>query len=529
MTSMARSQLWGLPRLTPLTVLITSITSVSFLLFGYDQGLMSGIILSPSWKSTMGSPTPLLIGTITALHALGALAGALVTALIGEDLGRKRTLLSGAALVLLGGVGMACAGERYVFMAARTLAGVGVGFVCSVAPVYQAEISETGQRGWLVCCQLTTMLVGLGLAYGIDYGFYFYPGEMQWRIPVGLQVVFAGYVLVAGIWVTDTPRWLVRKGRKGEGKAVLARLRGLEVDDEDVVREVEEIEKAVLMEVQVQGGWGDLFRDNGVMANKRFYLAVGIQFMQQCSGINIVTYYAPTLYRTSLGMSQERAMLLGCFTQLWYILASFVTWYTIDRVGRRKLFITMALGMCFVLIGEAVCVGMGTPAASIAAVIFVFLFEACFTWGWMACVWIYPPEILPLSIRAKGSALAAAADFLGNFLVVEVTPVGIEKMGAWFYVVWAVLNLVNALVVWLFYPETGGLPLEAVDSIFTREVDESFDTNGGTAGLPRLQWSRVRVAADMVEESRAARKRETWIAESEGGLLCDDDTDGYGT
>jgi hypothetical protein len=82
-------------------------------------------------------------------------------------------------------------------------------------------------------------------------------------------------------------------------------------------------------------------------------------------------------------MDQETALFLGCFTQLWYILASFVTWYTIDRVGRRKLFISMALGMCGVLVAEAICVGIGTPPASIAAVVFVFLFEACFTWGWM--------------------------------------------------------------------------------------------------------------------------------------------------
>ncbi|OIW25740.1 hypothetical protein CONLIGDRAFT_635532 [Coniochaeta ligniaria NRRL 30616] len=267
------------------------------------------------------------------------------------------------------------------------------------------------------------------------------------------------------------------------------------------------------------------------MADKRFYLAVGIQFMQQCSGINIVTYYAPTLYRETLGMSQERAMLLGCWTQTWYVLASLVTWYTIDRVGRRRLLVSMALGMSAVLVGEAASVGVGTPAAAVAAVAFVFLFEACFTWGWMACVWIYPPEILPLSIRAKGSGLAAAADFLGNYLVVQVTPVGIRKMGAWFYVVWAVLNLVNAAVVWLCYPETGGLTLEAVDSVFTRDEEEpgsTSDEGGFATGLRELQWSRVGVAAEMVRESRAARKRDA-ATESERGLLAADGTPGYGT
>ncbi len=191
----------------------------------------------------------------------------------------------------------------------------------------------------------------------------------------------------------------------------------------------------------------------------------------------------------------------------------------------------MALGMSLVLVGHVVSIGVGSPTAAIAAVVFVFLFEACFTWGWMACVWIYPPEILPLSIRAKGSGMAAAADFLGNYLVVQVTPIGIQKMGAWFYVVWAAFNLVNAVVVWLCYPETGGLTLEAVDSVFTRDEEESesaSDEGGCATGLRELQWSRVRVAAEMVHESRTARKRETAI-ESERGLLAADGTPGYGT
>ncbi|OCK80982.1 general substrate transporter, partial [Lepidopterella palustris CBS 459.81] len=109
--------------------------------------------------------------------------------------------------------------------------------------------------------------------------------------------------------------------------------------------------------------------------------------------------------------------------------------------------------------------------ASVAAVVFVFLFEACFTWGSMATVWIHPAEILPLKSRAKRASQAGVADFLGNFLVVEVTPPGIRNIGWRFYIVWAVLNVVNSAVVFCFYPETGGLPLEAVDRLFVEEKE----------------------------------------------------------
>ncbi|EED77707.1 predicted protein [Postia placenta Mad-698-R] len=165
------------------------------------------------------------------------------------------------------------------------------------------------------------------------------------------------------------------------------------------------------------------------MAHKRFYLALGIQFMQQMTGICIVTYYTPTLFQVSLHMSQQMSLFLGCWVQTWYFIASLVTWYTIDRVGRRKLWITMAIGQMILLVLEAACVAIDNPASGAAAVCFIFLYETCFTWGWMATVWVYPPEILPLKIRAKGSALAAAADFLGNFLVVEITPPALQNIG----------------------------------------------------------------------------------------------------
>ena len=105
-----------------------------------------------------------------------------------------------------------------------------------------------------------------------------------------------------------------------------------------------------------------------------------------------MTYYAPTLFQASLNFSASGALLMGSLLQVWYILASFVTWYTIDRVGRRPLLISMAIGMCIVLVLEAIMVaiggGAGATGPGIAAVVFVFLFEACFTWGWMGCVWV---------------------------------------------------------------------------------------------------------------------------------------------
>jgi MFS family permease len=131
---------------------------------------MSGIIISNYWLSAMNNPSTLMVGTVTALYGVGAFFGALCAAFVAEGLGWKRTLLLGAAIVIIGAVLMSSAIERVQFMVARIVTGVGIGYVTIVTPVYQSEISAAAHKRWQVCCQLMTMLFGLMSAYWINYG-----------------------------------------------------------------------------------------------------------------------------------------------------------------------------------------------------------------------------------------------------------------------------------------------------------------------------------------------------------------------
>lgn len=215
----------------------------------------------------------------------------------------------------------------------------------AVTPVYQSEITPPEHRGWQLCCQLTSMIGGIVLTYWINYAFYFYEGPVQWRFPLLFQAIFAVYVIVATMFMPETPRWLIRHdGTPVRGIEVLAKLRGLPRDHPVVLKEAKEIIEAIEIEEGEEGSWWDLFRDHGISADKRVWLGVGVQFMQQITGarhlchclpsatisycytgINIVTYYAPTLFEVSLGMTQERALFFGCWVQVWYMIASFVT------------------------------------------------------------------------------------------------------------------------------------------------------------------------------------------------------------
>ena len=162
---------------------------------------------------------------------------------------------------------------------------IGIGFLTSVAPVYQSEICLPSQRGWHLSCQLSTMLFGLMLAYWVNYGFYFHLGPVQWRFPILFQAVFAIYILAVVPFLPDTPRWLMlHEATPEKGTYVLSKLRDKAIDDQMVQKEKNEILSAINIEAEEEGSWKSLFSDGGCSANKRFFLAVGIQFMQQTSG-----------------------------------------------------------------------------------------------------------------------------------------------------------------------------------------------------------------------------------------------------
>lgn len=175
----------------PLLSVITSVCSGAFLLFGYDQGVMSGVVISQYWLEQMGNPSAIMIGTISALYDVGAVFGSILAAITAERLGQKYALISGCILLIIGCVLMGAAIERIMMMFGRVFTGLGIGYITSVAPVYQSEVCLATQRGWLMCCELTTLLFGLFLAYWINYAFYFHPGGMQWRFPLLFQIVFA--------------------------------------------------------------------------------------------------------------------------------------------------------------------------------------------------------------------------------------------------------------------------------------------------------------------------------------------------
>ncbi|KXL43979.1 hypothetical protein M433DRAFT_68828 [Acidomyces richmondensis BFW] len=458
-----------------LTLAITSVCSSGFLLFGYDQGVMSGnynnhllgIITSSTFLDAMGDPDSTIVGTIVSIFHIGAFLGAIFTSIVGERLGRRRTLICGTAIDTVGAI-LQCTsyGQAQMFVG-RIISGLaGIGMVTSAVPVYQSEVLKAGTRGWVGACLLSIVISGLVLAYWLDYGFSFANSSIQWRFPIAFQLVFALYAGIGALFLPDTPRWLYGHSQVDESMKVLSALRNLPANDPSVQLEYADTAAALELERKERSDWTGVFRDGGVKGNRRVLLAMGAQLMQQATGINVALFYAPTIFEKVIGMPHNLALLVAGALQTWWLISSFLTWYLIDRFGRRKLYMTMAVGMSLCMTGLSISVWKNTHASGIGATICLFMFEAFFVWGWHSGIWIYPPEILPFKLRAQGSALSTSMNWIGSFVIGEVSNPGFARLGYRFYIIFAAFNLSFIPIVYFFYPETAGKTLESVDLIF---------------------------------------------------------------
>ncbi len=207
----------------------------------------------------------------------------------------------------------------------------------------------------------------------------------------------------------------------------------------------------------------------------RLIIGVGVQAMQQLTGINIICYYLPYVLTNSLGFAGSTARLLGAVNAMTYLASTFIGLFFIDRWGRRRLMMYGALGQCCSWLAITVLLNSPDEAASYlskqrqlagAAVFFFFLFDCFFGAGWQGVSWLYSSEINSTKYRISGMSYGVATNWLINFAVVFVTPLGIANLGARFYVIWTVLNALMVPIIWLFYPETAGRSLEYVDSMF---------------------------------------------------------------
>lgn len=212
----------------------------------------------------------------------------MATAVLGERLGRRKSVAIGALTSLLGALLQATAYTRSHLIVGRIVSGIGLGIINSTVPVLQAEFSPKASRGIYVCAQLSTLNFGIFLVYWIDYAFVTHTSSYAWRVPTILQCIIPIVILGLLMLIPETPRWLASHDRPDECLAVLARVADTGEDDIEVQKLHTVITETVAYEASRQAGWRDIVRRDPIKSRRRFLIACGIQMFQQLGGINAI-------------------------------------------------------------------------------------------------------------------------------------------------------------------------------------------------------------------------------------------------
>ncbi|KAL1991055.1 hypothetical protein VTN49DRAFT_5559 [Thermomyces lanuginosus] len=479
-----------------LQLAITVACEMAFILFGYDQGVFSGIVGNDDFLEVVNHPSDSLLGIIVSIYNLGCFSGCILNFIFGEYFGRRGCMWIAMVWIIVGAILQTTAFSVPHIMVARYITGIGTGIETSTVPMYQSELCEAHKRGRLVCSEALFVGVGIVIAYFFDYGMNFSDQRaLAWRLPIACQMIFCFVVIILVFGLPESPRYLYNKGRNEEALKVLCDVYDREPDHPKIVKEQNDILEAIRLETQ-EGGykWRNLFHRDEVQTGKRVLLAYGMQFMNQVGGINLVVYFVPTVLEVNVGLDRNLSLLLGGIIQIMFLLGSFVPSLLVDRIGRRKPMMWGSFGLGFSMMMIAILLSFkGTsverPTAS-ASVTFFFTYMLVFGASVNCIPWCYVPEILPLHARAKGTAVGISSNWLWNFVIVMITPVIINRLQWKAYLIFMCTNYAFIPLVYFCYPETANLTLEEIDLLYTQPGQHARHVAARLQKERRLQQQR---------------------------------------
>lgn len=463
-----------------------------------------------------------LIGTITALYDVGCFFGAVAAMYFGEKLGRKNSILCGTTVMTIGAILQIASYSVPQMIVGRIVAGIGNGVNTATAPVWQGETSQIRWRGKLVIIELIMNIAGYSLSNWMTFAFSFVPGPASWRFPLAFQLIFIIILYATVPWLPESPRWLISQDRDhlNQAQKIIADLEGKEVNDPYVTTAYTEIITTVEYEREHSASWADLLRgktgegNGGTCTIRRLILGAGAQAMQQLAGINVTSYYLPTVLMESVGLSEMLSRLLAACNSVSYLLAGMLAIPNVENMGRRWILMVAALGQgtCYLLITVLLRFSENEGYAhqkdvASAAVAFFFLYYVFFGASYQGITWLLPVELNSLSMRTKGAALGTATNWAVNFMVVEVTPVGIRNLGWKFYIIWTVFNFAFVPTIYFFYPETANRALEDIDRYF-HEHDDIFVHRIPEAVSIKRPARYVEIENEMLDQSAIANAKQ---------------------
>ena len=440
-------------------LIVTITASLGGLLSGFDTGVISGALLfiNETWDLT-----DYLQGILVSSVLIGAVIGAATNGILADIFGRKKIIIAPALIFIIGSILCGIAPNIYVLILSRMLVGLAVGIVNFVVPLYLSEVSPKQLRGTIVSLYQWAITAGILFSYLINAVFAHAVYNWRWMLFFG---VVPGIILLSGmLFLSDTPRWLVSKGRYDEAKKVFAKIE----PDIDADKEIEAIKLTIKPQAETEKFQ---FKKWMIMP---FVVGIGIMFAQICTGINTIIYYAPTIFKTAGFDSNLNAIYattgIGIVNFLMTIVAIFLT----DRIGRKPLLYIGLTGVMLSLIALGCAFGfediLGDNLKWVAVGSLV-TYIICFAFSLGPIGWILVSEVFPLKIRGVAMSICTLSNFGFNFFVVASFPVMLNRLGGditfWMF---AFVSLLCIIFVYYFVPETKGISLEKIESNWIHEV-----------------------------------------------------------
>ncbi|KAF2440378.1 general substrate transporter [Karstenula rhodostoma CBS 690.94] len=492
------------------------------MLFGFDIGTIGGVLTLPAFMAKYGlSSDPKfkkhnadLSANIASTLQAGCFFGCFLSSWIADKWGRKNALIFNGFLTVVGCVIQSCSfGSIASMYVGRCVAGVGVGGASMVVPLYIAENAPRAIRGGLTGIYQLFIACGTMLAFWVNYGSILnLKGESTYIVPLAMQALPAVILVICMLLNKESPRWLAKADRWEDATKVLSRIRNLPADHPYVRGELKDISDQLEHERMLVGGatLKDLLREMFTIPGnrKRALISIGLMICQQMTGTNAINYYAPQIFK-NLGLvgTSTNLFATGIYGVVKMVTCAAFLLFAADSLGRRKslLWTSIAQGCSMLYIGLYVRIdppvaGQSVPPAGYFALVCIFLFAGFFQWGWGPVCWIYVSEIPAARLRSLNVAIAAATQWLFNFVVARATPnmlatVGANGYGA--FLIYACFCFSMFFFVWFFIPETKGLSLEKMDDLFgvtelIKRIEEDREVHAAAGTIDIDQKEAVR-------------------------------------
>ncbi|HPY67137.1 MAG TPA: D-xylose transporter XylE [Bacteroidales bacterium] len=425
----------------------------------------------PTDPAELRATADILKGFIVACALIGCIIGGALAGFISKSLGRRNGLIVAAVAFLLSAIG-AWKPEAlnlfgtlpvFSFFFWRIVGGIGVGIASMISPMYIAEIAPAESRGKLVSFNQFAIIFGMQVIYFVNY-FIARQGSHEWLINEGWRWMFfsgaipAALFLILLLFVPETPRFLVMKGKEDKALKLLDKISGTDRSP-GILQEIKETL------VEKNAPW---------LSYGFFVIFIGIMLsvFQQFVGINVVLYYAGNIFR-NMGASTNASLLQTIFVGTVNLTFTVVAILTVDKFGRKPLMIIGALGMAVSMIGLGF--SFSTHNEGVFALILMLTYVAFFAMSWGPVTWVLLSEIFPNSIRGAMS-IAVSAQWLANWLVSTTFPIlnDNQRLTELFnhgfsYWIYGIMGILAALFVWKFVPETKGKTLEDIEKLWKKK------------------------------------------------------------